>query len=145
MDKRGITNVPALWRDVPDKSLAEFGLHFYEISEPLHDLKGHLSNIIDENKVLVTGETKDKVDMVFSSVLSKETIRCSDYRKGAILILLALQEFQPRSTLTAVLETSVEYCMWRLKRGPQNLCIYNLTFVHAKLCEEVFGCPKTRE
>ena len=59
-------------------------------------------------KVLVTGETKDKVDLVCSSVLSKETLRGSDYRKGAILILLALQEFQPKSTLTAVLETAVE-------------------------------------
>ena len=50
--RRGITNVPALLQGVADKPLAEFSLNHYEISpvEPLHDFKGHLSNIIDEIK-----------------------------------------------------------------------------------------------
>ena len=148
--RRGITNVPALLQGVPDKTLAEFGLNHYEISpiEPLHDIKGHLSNMIDEIKVLVTGPAKVKVDLVFSSVLSKETLRGSDYRKAAVLILLALQEFQPQSTITAVLDTAVEITEILYaapeKRTPKSvLRLHNLTFIHAKLCEDVFGCPKT--
>ena len=142
--RRGITNVPALLQGVPDKSLEEFHLHFYEISliEPLHDIKGHLSNLIE---VLVMGPVKQKVNLVCSGVLSKETLRGSDYRKGAILILLALQELQPQSTLTAVVDTAVEILYADPeKRSPQSvLRLHNLTFVHSKLCEEMFGCPKT--
>lgn len=65
--RRGITNVPALLQGAADKSLAEFNLNKYEISliEPLHDIKGHLSNIIDEIKVLVTGPVKMKVDSIW--------------------------------------------------------------------------------
>lgn len=79
-------------------------------------------------------------------VLSKETLRCSD--KGTVLILLALQELQPQSKLMAVLKTAVEISEI-LYSDPQNrsptsvLRLHNLTFVHAKLCVEVFGCPKT--
>ena len=148
--RRGITNVPALLQGVADRPLAEFSLNHYEISpvEPLHDLKGHLSNIIDEIKVLVTGPAKQRVNSICSSVLAKERLRGSDYRKGAILILLALQESQPRSPLTVVLETAVEICEI-LYSGPEKrtpktvLRLHNLTFVHAKLCAEVFGTPKT--
>lgn len=148
--RRGITNVPALLQGVADKSLAEFNLNKYEISpiEHLHDIKGHLSNIIEEIKVLITGPVKMKVDSICSSVLSKETLRWSDFRKGAVLILLALQELQPQSKFTAVLKTAVEISEI-LYSDPQNrsptsvLRLHNLTFVHAKLCVEVFGCPKT--
>ena len=48
--------------------------------------------MIEEIKVLLNGPAKEKVD---SSVLSKETLRASDLRKGAVLILLALQDTQP--------------------------------------------------
>lgn len=56
--RRGIVNVPAVLQGVPDKELEEFGLEHYEVSpvEPLHDVKGHLINIIDEIRVSVTGE-----------------------------------------------------------------------------------------
>ena len=92
--RRGITNVPALLHGVPDKSLVEYGLQNYEISpiEPLHDTKGHLSNMIDEIKILPNGPAKEKV---CSSVPSKETLIASDLRKGAILILMALHELEP--------------------------------------------------
>lgn len=147
--RRGITNVPALLQGVSDKSLAEFSLDNYEISpiEPLHDIKGHLSNVIDEIKVIVTGSAKEKIDTICSSVLSKETLRCSEFRKGAILILLALQELQPKSTLTAVLETAVEISEI-LYSDPQHrspktvLRLHNLTFVHAKLCGEVLAVQR---
>ena len=110
--RRGITNVPALLQGVPDKSLVEYGLQNYEISpiEPLHDIKGHLSNMIDEIKILLNGPAKEKVDSICSSVLSKETLRASDLRKGAILILLSIHELEPNSLVTHVLESAVEIC-----------------------------------
>ena len=69
-------------------------MRYHQLS---HDLKGHLSNIIDEIKVLVTGPAKQKVNSICSSVLAKETLRGSDYRKGAILILLTLARMRSES------------------------------------------------
>ena len=69
--RRGIVNVPALLQGMPEKPLSELGLQRYKISlEPLHDLKGHLSNLIDEIKLTVTGPAKQKVDCICSSVLA---------------------------------------------------------------------------
>ena len=47
--RRGIVNVPALLQGVPETPLADLSLDKYEVSpvEPLHDVKGHLSNLID--------------------------------------------------------------------------------------------------
>ena len=61
------------------------------------------------------------------------------------MILLALQEFQPQSTITAVLDTAVEILYAAPEKiSPKSvLRLHNLTFIHAKLCEDVFGCPKT--
>ena len=108
--RRGIVNVPALLQGVPETPLVDLCLDKYEISpvEPLHDHKGHLSNLIDELRVALIGEVKEKVEVIVSSVLGKETLRGSDYRKGAILILKTLQELTPTSSLTRMLATAVE-------------------------------------
>ena len=105
--RRGITNVPALLQGVPEMTLTELCLDSYEVSpvEPIHDLKGHLSNIIEELRVTLTGEVKEKVDIIVGSVLGKEILRGSDYRKGSILILKTLQEVTPNSPLTTLLST----------------------------------------
>ena len=79
--RRGIVNVPALLQGAPETPLVDLCLDKYEISpvEPLDDLKGHLSNLIDELRVALTGKVKEKVEVIVSSVLGKETLRGSDY------------------------------------------------------------------
>lgn len=74
--RRGISNVPALLQGTPEMPLTELGLERYEISpvEPLHDVKGHLSNIIEELRVTLTGKVRE-VDGIIGSVLGKETLR----------------------------------------------------------------------
>ena len=72
----GIVNVPAR---LPETPLQEIGLEHYEVS-PVEPLHGHLSNIIDELHVSLTGEVKHKVEEICSTVLGKETLRGSDYR-----------------------------------------------------------------
>ena len=148
--KRGIVNVPALLQGVPDKPLHNFSLENYEISpvEPLHDVKGHISNLLEEIRVSLSGEVRQKVDSIWTAVLNKETLRASEYRKGAILILSALQTLQPASTLTALLQTGVEIAEILYsdpeKRSPQTvLRLHNLTYVHAQHCIKIFGKPKT--
>ena len=148
--RRGIVNVPALLQGAPETPLVDLCLDKYEISpvEPLHDLKGHLSNLIDELRVALTGKVKEKVEVIVSSVLGKETLRGSDYRKGAILILEALQDLTPTSSLTTMLATAVEmtellYCDPTKRTSQSVLRLHNIAFVNAKLCFDHFHNPKT--
>lgn len=50
--RKGINNVPALLQLTPQATLASLNLEKYEIfpTEPLHDLKGHIHNIIEESE-----------------------------------------------------------------------------------------------
>ena len=148
--RRGIVNVPALLQGCPETNVGHLCLDKYEISpvEPLHDVKGHLSNLIDEIRPLLKGEAKKRVDVIANSVLGKETLRCSDYRKGAILMLKALQETIPDSPLTAMLSTAVEitellYSRQENRTKQSVLRLHNLAFVHAKLCSDHLSNPKT--
>ena len=47
------------------------------------------------------------MDVIVSSVLGKNTLRGSDYRKGAILMVNVLHELIPTSLLTAMLASAV--------------------------------------
>ena len=131
MLRGGIVNVPALLQGIPEMPLCKIGLEHYKISpvERLHDIKGHLCNIIDEVRVSLEGEVREKVEAICSTVLGKETLRGSDYRKGSILILKTLQELQPISPLTALLETAVEISEI-LYSGPLKHCSQSILRLH---------------
>ena len=51
--------MPPLLQGVPQTPLGEICLERYEIS-PVEDVKGHLSNLIDELRVVLTGEVKER-------------------------------------------------------------------------------------
>eukprot|EP00731_Ephydatia_muelleri_P013922 Em0007g1232a len=59
----------------------------YEVSgvEPLHDFKGHMSNLLEELPFHVVGKAYEELAVIKKSVLGKSTLRCVDYRKAAIL------------------------------------------------------------
>ena len=148
--RRGVTNVPALLQNTPETPLDSLYLHNYEISptEPLHDIKGHLSNVADELLAQTTGNIKKKLSSVYESVLGKETLRCCDYRKAAILILLALDELKADKKIIDLMRTLVEITeilySTNCKRSSQAvLRLHNVAFVHGKLCTELFHTPKT--
>ena len=46
--------------------LEDLNLEYYEISpiEPLHDIKGHITNIIDEAMAIAHGETLEKLSNI---------------------------------------------------------------------------------
>ena len=113
--KRGISNVPVLLQGVADTPL----------QDPLHDIKGHLSNLIEELRATLTGDVKRSVELIVGSILGKETLRGSDYRKGGIVILKTLQELIPSSILITLLGTAVEITELlysaSTKRSPQSV------------------------
>ena len=148
--RAGIANFPALLQQNPNVTLQSLNLDHYEISpsEPLHDLKGHLGNIIEEALVVATGDVVVELKKVKMSVLSKETIRASDLRKAVILIYLKLKELQPDSMLTDLFCTAVEIssiCYGHdAMRTPRSvLLLYNRSFLHAHYCSVQFADPKS--
>ena len=117
-------------------------------TEPLHDLKGHLGNLIDETLAIATGEIKQKLKEVKAAVLNKETVRCSDLRKAIILIYLKLKELNPNDKLTELYGTAVEIanlCYAHEDQRTQRsiLRMHNITFLHAHLCAVLFSIPKS--
>ena len=67
-----------------------------------------LSNVIDELLAQTTGDTKKELSSICSSVLGKETLRCCDYRKCAILILQALEKLKADKKIIELMRTLVE-------------------------------------
>lgn len=146
----GITNFPALLKECPETTLGSLNLQYYEVSptEPLHDLKGHLGNIIDETLLITTGDVFKSIKQIKTAVLTKEAIRCSDLRKAVILVYLKLIELQPDDMLTDLYRTAVEitdlcYAHEAVRTPRAILCLYNRAFLHAYQCSVLFANPKS--
>ena len=127
-----------------------FCLDRYEVlpTEPLHDVKGHLSNIMEETLKAVTGETLKRLKLVSSTVLGKETLRCSDYRKAVLLFYITLFETEPNSHYTTLFQTAAEICEHLYaddsKRMAQTvLRLHSIAYIHGRLYTELFSNPKT--
>lgn len=65
-------------------------------SEPLHDLKGHLHNLISELPHILPADLQVKVEHITNSALSKDKITCADLRKTAIHLHLLLANSDAR-------------------------------------------------
>ena len=147
--RKGIVNVPALLRTNPEMPLESLFLAQYEVCpiEPLHDLKGHFSNMIEETMYLAPEEALPELHKIKNAVLNKDTLRGSDYRKAVILMFKKLEEICPGSMLTKIYETAVHICKLLYapdtKRSPKTvLCLHNLAFLHGILFTQIFANPK---
>ena len=58
-------------------------LHFYKLvpSEPIHDLKGHFANLIDEIVHFAQGEALREIKKVQATIVAKETLYASDIER----------------------------------------------------------------
>ena len=143
--QKGIANVPALLQNTSQATLKRLNLQSYEVfsSEPLHDLKGHLHHIIEECLVTGPAAVKTIITNVKGSVLDKNTLRGSDYRRATILIYKQLetttleaykQLFSTATDIALLLYSSDS------ERSPRNvLRLHNATFIHGVLCTQLFG------
>ena len=106
--RKGTVNVPALLQGTPEASLTSLGLEMYKIAsaEPLHDVKGHLSNRIEELLKVATGKLIKKLEGIRQTVFGRDTIRCSDCRKAVILTVNTLNLFGSNRDLTEVFKTA---------------------------------------
>ncbi len=148
--KMGISNFPAMLQKNPEESLESIGLKDYEVSpcEPLHDLKGHFTNLIEETLNVITGTVLNGIKKIKQTVLNKETLRGSDYRKAIILLYLKLKELGVDQQLVLIYSTAVQiyeilYARHERRTPRAILCLHNCTFLHAYLCSKVFPFPRS--
>ena len=138
-------NVPAILLTTPQVSLQSLNLGYYEVfpTEPLHDLKGHTRNIIDEATKKGVGETLDILKKIQDRVLNKSTLQCSDYRKALIFIYNSLRQcISPNIEILDLFRTATEITeiMYALdsKCTPREILrFHNLTYQHGKLCVDL--------
>ncbi len=120
----GINSFPALTQPNPAASLQELNLEQYEISvvEPLHDFKGHMSNLFQELPTLLSGNAATEVDKIKQSILSRDTLRCVDYRRATSL---ALEDSSVSDEIKMLADTAVEICaILYAKDDHEPLCDY---------------------
>ena len=144
----GVQRVPSLLLTNPTQSLEDLNLQNYTIfdCEPLHDLKGHLSNLFDELPQLLEKSLADDVKSVLNVHLHmKETKRGGDFRLAAVhvLALLRKRESTPAEVLKLI-ETAVDISELLYadedKGSPKCILIlYNTTWLHFELCSELLS------
>ena len=147
---RGVMRVPALLLTDPTQTLTSLNLHNYEVvaSEPLHDLKGHIINLITELPfVLPEGNTTSQCNHLISSCLAKEKKSGADLRRIIIQIFLLLKDLDCSSKVLTLLQTMIKigeilYSKEEKRTPRQLLQLYNNCWLHMELCAEIFSSPK---
>ena len=147
---RGVARVPALLLTNLTQQLASLNLGKYEIvaSEPLHDIKGHVINLINEMPtILPPGETRSKCIHLIDSCLAKEKKSGADLRRVAIQLYLLLKDLDCSSRVLFLLQSIIkigEIAYSRDdKRCPRQLLqLYNMCWIHMELCRDLLSQPE---
>lgn len=149
MVKKGFSNFPALVTSNPYADLADLHLAEYEVAptEPLHDFKGHMANVIGEVRVITNGNTQEEVEKIFLTTL-KDTVCGVDYRKATILLSNAFEKVCANSDFFCLFNTAVQisdvmYSKETSRCQKAILRFHNLTLQHAIQCIDMFHTPKS--
>lgn len=146
---RGVIRVPALLLANPTQSLLSLGLERYEIvaSEPLHDLKGHIVNLITELPQVLPPEAMTQCTHLIDCCLAKEKKSGADLRRVVIQIYLLLKDLECSSRVILLLQTIIKmgeiaYSLDSHRSPRQLLQLHNSCWLHMELCRGLFGNPK---
>ena len=148
---RGVIRVPALLLTDPTESILTLGIERYEVvaSEPLHDLKGHIINIITELPSIITpgSEAAIKCTHLIECCLSKEKKSGADLRRVVIQIFFLLKDMDvpPKVLLlpTIIKVGEISYSLDSARSPRRLLQLYNCCWVHnMELCRDLPGKPK---
>ena len=129
--------------------LTSLGLEKYEVSmtEVMHDIAGHISNIISELPFHLKEPTKSKFSEYADTLTDeKDMIRCCD-RRRILLVLTKALRFEIDGKVHSLLNTLSE--IQRIlyleddKRTPREvLRLHNCSFQHFVLMKELFDLSK---
>lgn len=127
--------------------LDELNLQDYTIPdcEPLHDMKGHLQNLVDEVPIISNKQLADDSKKLINTNLKKEETG-ADYRLVAIHLLYLLH----KKTAPAVIQllaniVSISDLLYAndLQRAPKMILkLHNLTWLNFEVCTELFTITK---
>jgi hypothetical protein len=148
---KGAQRVPTILMTDPRQSLSELNLGRYTIldSEPLHDLKGHLINLLPELPYIIQEPVKTLCENLLANILFSK--RQNGYSGGDLRVALIetykLLHFQNiPSNVKDLLSTAVQISSILYspdeKRSPKSvLQLYNCTWLHQKLCKVLLSSP----
>ena len=147
---KGVVRVPALLLTNPTQSLSTLNLSRYEViaSEPLHDLKGHIINLITELPyILPSGDTTVQCNHLISNCLAKDKKSGADMRRVVIQIYLLLKDLDCSSKILLLLQTIIKigeilYSRENTRSPRQLLQLYNSCWLHMELCSDLFPVTK---
>ena len=105
----GAQRVPTLLTLNPTQTLTSLNLGNYEVldCEPLHDITGHLNNILPEITHLLLPPLKTEFQQTLKTTLPKGKVSGAFIRVAAIKVLLKLRQHQIDPLLVMLLETVV--------------------------------------
>ena len=146
----GAQRVPSLLILNPTQSLSSLNLPRYEVldCEPLHDLKGHLSNLLPEIPHLLPPGLKEQCQQLLTTTIQKQKLSGATVRTAAIKLFLKLLQHEAANPLvvrlvhTAVKISEIFY-LSDSKRTPKTILqLYNVTWLHHELCAHLIPSPK---
>ena len=143
---RGVARVPALLLTNPTQSLSTLNLERYEVvaSEPLHDLKGHIINLITElPSILPGGEVATKCAHL---IQCKEKKSGADLRRVIIQLFHLLNDLDVSPQILLLLQTIIKvgetlYSFDCARSSRRLLQLYNSCWLHMELCRDLMGKP----
>ena len=138
---QGAQRVPTLLTLHPTQSLSSLNLSKYEVldCEPLHDLKGHLYNLLPEIPHLLPPPLNSECQQILDTTLPKQKVSGALLRVAAAKMLVKLQNSNIDELLLALLNTIVRVSellySFDQKRTPKTILqLYNVTWFHHELC-----------
>ena len=149
---QGVQRVPTLLTLDPTQDLATLNLSKYEVldCEPLHDIKGHLHNLLPEIPYLLPSGLNKKCQQILDSTLPKQKLSGAFLRVAAIKLPLKLQNQEVDPLIKALISTIVHISgivySYDSVRAPKSvLQLYNLTWYHHELCCHFLSNPKLQK
>ena len=147
---KGIASVPAILLPNPTQSLSSLNLSKYEVvaSEPLHDLKGHIINLITElPHILPPGDITAQCNKLLSCCLAKDKKSGADLRRVIIQVFLVLKDLDCSSDILTLFQSIIKigeilYSRCAKRTPRQLLQLYNNCWIHMELCAYLFSTPK---
>ena len=144
--------MPALLLLNPTADLGEMNLLKYTVLsfEPLHDLKGHIANLLGQLPTVITQPVvKSKVQDYLDNFNKKPKLYGSDYREALIQVMLILVNYKlnlddPLYVLISTLVKISEIVYSNDSRRTPRQCLqfYNCSFLHHELYVDLLNPKK---
>ena len=146
---KGAQRVPTLLLHSPQQPLSDLNLENYNVleCEPLHDIKGHIQNVLSVLPEILDKETAAHLSDILDADLKKDPKTGADYRLAIIHVYAMLRQTSIDPNIVKLLETivlisEILYSNDSKRTPRQILQLYNTTWLQHELCSHLFHTPK---